>query len=87
VLALRYDDVLRRDGRTVITADHDPDDAIVVEAIITSFAPIRGASYCACGAQHKRWNLRHTAAGTAELYCDSCHRVHGYIGLSTRAYR
>ena len=54
-------DVLRRDGSTVILDDHDPDDAIVVEAVISSFAPIRGASYCACGAQHKRWNLRHTA--------------------------
>jgi hypothetical protein len=80
-------DTLRRDGSTVITADHDPDDPIVVETVITSFTPVRGASYCACGAQHKCWNLRRTGADTAELYCDSCHRVHGYIGLGTKAYR
>jgi hypothetical protein len=80
-------DVLRRDGSTVILADHDPDDLIVVEAVVTSFAPVRGASHCACGAPLKPWSLRSTAADTAELYCNSCHRVHGYIGLATKAYR
>jgi hypothetical protein len=47
----------------------------------------RGASHCACGAPLKPWSLRSTAADTAELYCNSCHRVHGYIGLATKAYR
>jgi hypothetical protein len=55
-------DVLRRDGSTVILADHDPDDLIVVEAVITSFAPVRGASHCACGAPLEPWSLRCTAA-------------------------
>jgi hypothetical protein len=80
-------DVLRRDGSTVILDDHDPDDLIVVEAVITSFTPVRGASHCACGAQLKSWTLRRKAGDTAELYCDTCHRVHAYIGLGTKAYR
>ena len=80
-------DTLRRDGSTVILADHDPDDLIIVEAITTSFAPVRGASHCACGAPLQQWSLRSTAANTAELYCDSCHRVHGHIGLGTKVYR
>ena len=79
--------VLRRDGSTVIMDDHDPDGLIVVEAVITSFAPLRGASHCACSALLKRWSLRNTAINTAELYCDSYHRVHGHIGLGTKVYR
>ena len=80
-------DTLRRDGSTVILADHDPDDLIIVEAITTSFAPVRGASHCACGAPLQPWSLRSTAANTVELYCDSCHRVHGRIGLGIKVYR
>lgn len=79
--------VLRRDGSTVILPDNDPDDLIVVEAVINSFAPVRGASHCACSAPLEPWSLRSTAANTAELYCNSCHRVHGYIRLGTKAYR
>jgi hypothetical protein len=80
-------DVLRRDGSTAILADHDADDLIVVEAVVTSFAPVRGAAHCACGAPLEPWSLRCTATDTAELYCNSCHRVHGHIGLGTKAYR
>jgi hypothetical protein len=79
--------VLRRGNSAVIQSDHDPDDLIVVEAVITSFAPVRGTSHCACGAPLKPWSLRNTAANTAELYCSRCHRVHGHIGLGTKVHR
>jgi hypothetical protein len=41
---------LRRDGSVVLTGDEGDHDQIIVEGIITAFAPNRNGSRCVCGA-------------------------------------
>ena len=39
-----------RDGSVALYADHDDNDSVTVEPIITAFTAMRGALFCVCGA-------------------------------------
>ena len=77
---------VRRDGSVVLTGDEDDRDQVIVEGIITAFAPNRDGPRCVCGAALQSWNWRHVAEG-AEISCHRCHRVHGFIGVGVRVHR
>ena len=77
---------LRRDGCVVLTGDEGDQDQVIVEGIVTAFAPSRDGSRCACGAALQPWDLRHVAEG-AEISCHRCHRVHGFIAVGVRVHR
>jgi hypothetical protein len=77
---------IRRDGAVVLTGDGDNQDQVIVEAVVTSFTPIRDGLLCPCGALLRTFTLRSTADG-AELCCHRCHRVHGHIELGVKVHR
>ena len=56
---------LRRDGAVVLTGDDGDQDQVIVEGIITAFAPNRD-SHCVCGAALQSWHLRHVAEGAVD---------------------
>ena len=70
----------RQDGTIGIFGDADDPDELVVEPRINSFIPIRGNSYCVCGAELQPWSLRHAVNGV-ELGCARCNRVHALISI------
>jgi hypothetical protein len=77
----------RRDGAVILTGEGDDRDQVVVEAVVASFTPIRGNSFCACGAPLQQWGWRCVAADDVEFGCDRCHRVHGHFRLGTKVHR
>ena len=78
---------LRRDGSTVLYGENDDSDMVIVEPIITAFAPVRGNARCVCGAALAPWSYRCVAADDIEIGCGRCHRVHGHFRLGTRVHR
>jgi hypothetical protein len=74
-----------RDGSVALYADHDDNDSVTVEPIITAFTAMRGALFCVCGAPLRSWSWRCTP-DSVEIGCDRCHRVHGHIQLATKVY-
>ena len=78
---------LRRDGSTVLYGENDDSDMVIVEPIITAFAPVRGNARCVCGAALAPWSYRCVATDDVEIGCGRCHRVLGHFRLGTRVHR
>jgi hypothetical protein len=78
----------RADGSVALYDDDDDQDLVIVEPIVTGFAPVNGsAPRCVCGAPLQPWSWRFVAADSIEIGCDRCHRVNAHIRLGTRVYR
>ena len=80
-------EVRQRDGSIVLYGENDDSDTVIVEPIITAFAPVRGNARCVCGAALAPWSYRCVAADDVEISCSHCHRVHGHFRLGTRVHR
>jgi hypothetical protein len=80
-------EVRQRDGSIVLYGENDDSDTVIVEPIITAFAPVRGNARCVCGAALAPWSYRCVAADDVEIGCGRCHRVHGHFRLGTRVHR
>jgi hypothetical protein len=80
-------EVQRHDGSVALYDENDDGDMVIIEPIITAFAPVRGNAHCVCGATLTPWAYRSVAADAVELSCDRCHRVFGNLRLSVRVHR
>ena len=80
-------EVRQRDGSIVLYGENDDSDTVIVEPIVTAFAPVRGTAHCVCGAALTPWGFRCVAADDVEIGCGRCHRVHGHFRLGTRVHR
>ena len=80
-------EVQRHDGCVALFDENDDGDMVIIEPIITAFAPVRGNARCVCGAPLTPWDYRCVAADDVEIGCSRCHRVHGHFRLGTRVHR
>src|SRR5262249_429999 len=78
----------RRDGAVALYDDHDDQDLIIIEPIVTGFVPNpNNHCTCSCGMSLTPSSWRCIATDAVELVCGRCHRVHGLIQLETRVHR
>jgi hypothetical protein len=77
---------LRCDGAIVLSGDGDDSDQVMVEGVVTGFAPVRGNLHCACGAELRPWHWRSSSADTVELVC-RCNRTLACITIGVRVHR
>jgi len=80
-------EVQRHDGSVALYDENDDGDMVIIEPIITAFAPVRGNARCVCGAVLAPWAFRCVAADDVEIGCTCCHRVFGHFRLGTRVHR